>query len=295
MLVQHLVSDMADEGIAAKTLTLKLKTTAFEVRTRAVTLPQHVSTVEQMLQPILKLLKAELPVEIRLMGVRGSNLRKIRQPGDTTTAAAGQKLNALQRMIMQGQQQQHAGQQQQQQEDQGTCGSRQDMPFDEQQQQQKQHMQQHRWAGRACRAVDVLDEGQYGGEITTAGDGFDSDDVTIVSETTSSPKEAAERCRQAQQQQQQQGLMVQEQLQGWQQWQQLSGPGDPICAGMQQMHQQLQESKQLDAPANKRAKLEVLSHTQHLQQHSTGGELNCLPACWCSAATPWLHARRSNL
>lgn len=31
-LVQHLASDMASEGIEAKTLTLKLKTTAFEVR-----------------------------------------------------------------------------------------------------------------------------------------------------------------------------------------------------------------------------------------------------------------------
>jgi len=33
-LVVHLASDMASEGIEAKTLTLKLKTTAFEVRGR---------------------------------------------------------------------------------------------------------------------------------------------------------------------------------------------------------------------------------------------------------------------
>lgn len=34
-LVNHLAADMASEGIKAKTLTLKLKTTAFEVRARA--------------------------------------------------------------------------------------------------------------------------------------------------------------------------------------------------------------------------------------------------------------------
>eukprot|EP00879_Flechtneria_rotunda_P019902 GHRR01020918.1.p1 GENE.GHRR01020918.1~~GHRR01020918.1.p1 ORF type:complete len:692 (+),score=273.23 GHRR01020918.1:531-2606(+) len=101
-LVQHLASDMSGENIEAKTLTLKLKTTTFEVRTRAVTLASYVSTPAQMLPPILKLLQAELPIEIRLMGVRGSNLRKI------CNGSPGTKMNALQRLLQQGHQHQQS-------------------------------------------------------------------------------------------------------------------------------------------------------------------------------------------
>ena len=58
---------MAEEGLSGKTLTLKLKTTAFEVRTRAYTLAQHIHTAEDIRNVALRLLQAELPVEIRLM------------------------------------------------------------------------------------------------------------------------------------------------------------------------------------------------------------------------------------
>lgn len=68
---------MASETIEGKTLTLKLKTTAFAVRTRAVTPGNYISKAADMLPHLLKLLAAEMPIEIRLMGVRMSNLRKI--------------------------------------------------------------------------------------------------------------------------------------------------------------------------------------------------------------------------
>jgi hypothetical protein len=47
-LVNHLASDMASEGIKAKTLTLKLKTTAFEV-SRRVGLPYTLKLLNAML------------------------------------------------------------------------------------------------------------------------------------------------------------------------------------------------------------------------------------------------------
>ena len=68
-----------------------------------------------MLPPILRLLRAELPVEIRLMGVRGSNLRKAPQSLDQL-AAGGRKLNALERLVLQAKQQQEQAQQGQQQD-----------------------------------------------------------------------------------------------------------------------------------------------------------------------------------
>jgi hypothetical protein len=72
-LAENLAADMAEENLKGKTLTLKLKLTTFEVRTRAVTLPKYVSSAEDILAAGLKLLRAELPVEIRLMGLRMSH------------------------------------------------------------------------------------------------------------------------------------------------------------------------------------------------------------------------------
>lgn len=72
-LSEHLAADMAVEGLRGKTLTLKLKLTTFEVRTRAVTLPRHIHTAEDILGTALRLLRAELPVEVRLMGLRMSH------------------------------------------------------------------------------------------------------------------------------------------------------------------------------------------------------------------------------
>ena len=53
-LVTSLCSDMASEGIEGRTLTLKLKLTSFEVRTRATTLSRHVSQPDQLLSAALK-------------------------------------------------------------------------------------------------------------------------------------------------------------------------------------------------------------------------------------------------
>lgn len=71
-LAEMLSADMRKEGISGKTLTLKLKTASFEVRTRAVTLPSYISSSEDILKHASKLLKAEFPVSLRLIGLRMS-------------------------------------------------------------------------------------------------------------------------------------------------------------------------------------------------------------------------------
>ena len=79
---------MARENLKGKTLTLKLKTTAFEVRTRAHSLPQHISTTAEIEAVALRLLKAELPVEIRLMGMRMSHFLEVRKEAGQQSIAS---------------------------------------------------------------------------------------------------------------------------------------------------------------------------------------------------------------
>ena len=66
-LSEKLAEDLASEGLKGKTITLKLKETNFEVRTRNITLTRHISSREDVLHEALKLLRAELPITIRLM------------------------------------------------------------------------------------------------------------------------------------------------------------------------------------------------------------------------------------
>ncbi|XP_074345062.1 DNA polymerase kappa isoform X1 [Apium graveolens] len=75
-LAEMLSADMEKEGLSGRTLTLKLKTETFEVRTRAVTLQNYVYSSEDILKHASKLLKAELPLSIRLMGLRMSHFRE---------------------------------------------------------------------------------------------------------------------------------------------------------------------------------------------------------------------------
>ncbi|KAL6566915.1 hypothetical protein OROMI_015319 [Orobanche minor] len=56
------------QGLRGRTLTLKLKTSCFEVRTRAVIPPNYICSGEDILKHAGKLLKAELPISLRLMG-----------------------------------------------------------------------------------------------------------------------------------------------------------------------------------------------------------------------------------
>ncbi|KAI3953276.1 hypothetical protein MKX01_042271 [Papaver californicum] len=70
---ETLSTEMQKEGLYGRTLTLKLKTASFEVRSRAVTLPKFICSSEDILNHASKLLKAELPLSLRLMGLRMSH------------------------------------------------------------------------------------------------------------------------------------------------------------------------------------------------------------------------------
>ncbi|KAF6139067.1 hypothetical protein GIB67_010793 [Kingdonia uniflora] len=68
-----LSTDMQNEGLSGRTLTLKLKTASFEVRSRAVSLQKSIYLLEDILNHAYKLLKAELPLSLRLIGLRVSH------------------------------------------------------------------------------------------------------------------------------------------------------------------------------------------------------------------------------
>ncbi|KAK4258847.1 hypothetical protein QN277_005249 [Acacia crassicarpa] len=84
-LAEMLSVDMQKEGLCGRTLTLKLKTASFEVRTRAVTLQKYISSRDDILKHAVKLLRAELPISLRLIGLRVSHFNEDRgSPSDPT-------------------------------------------------------------------------------------------------------------------------------------------------------------------------------------------------------------------
>ncbi|XP_031490870.1 DNA polymerase kappa isoform X2 [Nymphaea colorata] len=75
---ETLSSDMQEDGLCGRTLTLKLKTASFEVRTRALSLQRYIFSKDDILAHAYKLLKAELPVSLRLIGLRMSHLNEVK-------------------------------------------------------------------------------------------------------------------------------------------------------------------------------------------------------------------------
>ncbi|KAI8384862.1 uncharacterized protein BYT42DRAFT_493605 [Radiomyces spectabilis] len=70
-----LAQDLAKSNVEGKTITIKLKLTTFELRTRAKTIPAYTSQTSDITRIARELLLKELPVNLRLMGLRMSNLR----------------------------------------------------------------------------------------------------------------------------------------------------------------------------------------------------------------------------
>eukprot|EP00208_Stichococcus_sp_RCC1054_P006025 CAMPEP_0206147638 /NCGR_PEP_ID=MMETSP1473-20131121/34031_1 /ASSEMBLY_ACC=CAM_ASM_001109 /TAXON_ID=1461547 /ORGANISM="Stichococcus sp, Strain RCC1054" /LENGTH=946 /DNA_ID=CAMNT_0053544649 /DNA_START=259 /DNA_END=3099 /DNA_ORIENTATION=+ len=86
---EKLAEHMAREGLQGRTLTLKLKSAlTFELHTRAATLPGYISSAEQLLEVALQLLRPELPITVRLMGIRVSAFKEqpAPEPGQRTLA-----------------------------------------------------------------------------------------------------------------------------------------------------------------------------------------------------------------
>ncbi|AQK64249.1 DNA/RNA polymerases superfamily protein [Zea mays] len=84
-LAENLSDDLQKEGFKGKTLTLKLKTADFEVRTRAVTTRNYIDSKEDILVYATKLIKAEMPISLRLMGLRMSQLHDEKDDPSTST------------------------------------------------------------------------------------------------------------------------------------------------------------------------------------------------------------------
>ncbi|XP_078106675.1 DNA polymerase kappa isoform X1 [Sander vitreus] len=115
-LCEDLAEDMKKEGLKVvnegKTVTLKLKNVNFEVKTRALTLPYAVATVDEIFAVAKDLLKTEIdnespqPLRLRLMGVRISafvssddkkplqrSIIGFLQPGKTDCSGSSQGMN----------------------------------------------------------------------------------------------------------------------------------------------------------------------------------------------------------
>lgn len=72
---EALAADMREEGLQAKCVTLKLKTKEFDVTTRAKTLAHYIATADELFEAAHAVLLPQLPVSLRLMGVRASAFR----------------------------------------------------------------------------------------------------------------------------------------------------------------------------------------------------------------------------
>ncbi|XVF67438.1 hypothetical protein PTKIN_Ptkin10aG0121700 [Pterospermum kingtungense] len=75
-IAEMLSAEMQKECLSGRTLTLKLKTASFEVRSRAVTLQKYICSSDDILKYASKLLKAELPISLRLIGLRVSHFNE---------------------------------------------------------------------------------------------------------------------------------------------------------------------------------------------------------------------------
>eukprot|EP00887_Chlorella_sp_A99_P002072 scaffold21.g2072.t1 len=142
----HLADDMAAEGLRGKTIMLKLKAATFELRTRAATLDRFVCSADELATAGLKLLHAELPMCVRLLGLRVSNFKSAaREPGQRSLE------EVLQRRQQCQQQQQQREQQQAHQQD----------------AKEKGEQLEAEWAGEAAEGVD---EQQHMSQLLSASD-----------------------------------------------------------------------------------------------------------------------------
>ncbi|CDH50289.1 dna-directed polymerase kappa [Lichtheimia corymbifera JMRC:FSU:9682] len=80
-LAELLSQDLDQKHIKGKTVGIKLKLTTFEVRVRAKTLPYHIHKACDIARYAKELLEKEMPLSLRLMGVKLSSLERIGNDG----------------------------------------------------------------------------------------------------------------------------------------------------------------------------------------------------------------------
>ena len=79
-LAVSLSEQMKAKNLKGKTITLKLKTSNFEVKTRATTIVSYTNEAETISKHVKKLLSKELPIRLRLMGIRVANFMGKSEP-----------------------------------------------------------------------------------------------------------------------------------------------------------------------------------------------------------------------
>jgi DNA polymerase kappa len=75
-LSQSLEKDLERKNFMGKNVGIKLKFVSFEVRIRSKTLPSYIWTAKDIERIAKALLIKELPVNIRLMGIRVSSMKQ---------------------------------------------------------------------------------------------------------------------------------------------------------------------------------------------------------------------------
>jgi len=73
---ENLAEDVKKKELAGKTVTLKLKTVKFEVTTRSISSDRFISSASDLFKLASILLQRQLPIKIRLMGVKLTNFRQ---------------------------------------------------------------------------------------------------------------------------------------------------------------------------------------------------------------------------
>lgn len=82
-IAEELEKDLKRTGFAGRTVTVKFKLHTYEVKTRQTALPRYVTTAAEILPVAKALLVKELPLRIRLLGIRMNHLKDL-QNEDTS-------------------------------------------------------------------------------------------------------------------------------------------------------------------------------------------------------------------
>lgn len=92
----YLAKDMQEAGVGCRTLTLKLKCSDFSVRSRSVSFAATLKTKDDLYSNAVAILQKELPLTLRLLGVRASALVSL---SGAASIPGGAKTSSKQRQL----------------------------------------------------------------------------------------------------------------------------------------------------------------------------------------------------